>query len=307
MQLTTSTQLTAVANATATTALGELAMVLTLGVVTVPLVVLALRPGWAKERTPDTLRTNAELAALRSSHLASSPKAFTPPGLPTSPDQVWRRSLQLTVGLLLFSASMALVVRAGLGAMPWDVLTLGLRNLTGWSFGTITFLTSALVLALWIPLRQRPGVGTVANVVVISAAMDPILHALEQLPDPNLAGQVLYLIGGIVLNAVATALYIGAGLGPGPRDGLMTGLVRQRRWPLRWVKIAIEVTVAAAGAVLGGTVGIGTVIFAIGVGPLIHPLVPLVRIDGRSADLRKLFERKLNRRKSARDLASQRS
>ncbi|MCV2396437.1 hypothetical protein OEB99_19165 [Actinotalea sp. M2MS4P-6] len=174
---------------------------------------------------------------------------------------------------------MALVLRAGLGSMPWDVLTQGLVRHVPLSFGTITALTGVLVLLCWIPLRQRPGVGTVANVVVISAAIDPAIALLALLPDPlpwSVRG--VLLLAGVGLNALATSLYVGAGLGPGPRDGLMTGLVARTGWSIRLVRTGIEVTVVAAGWLLGGQVGPGTVLYALAVGPLVHLWLPRLAV-----------------------------
>lgn len=199
-----------------------------------------------------------------------------------------RRTGQLLVGLVLYASSMALMLRAGLGAMPWDVLHQGIVARTPLSFGTVTALTGALVLLCWVPLRQRPGLGTVANVVVISAAVDPALALLERVPGPlPWPVRVGLLVAGVVLNALATALYIGADLGPGPRDGLMTGLVRRTGWSVRAVRTAIEVTVVAAGWLLGGTAGVGTVLYALSVGPLVHVLLPrltLARTSVSSGD-----------------------
>lgn len=190
-----------------------------------------------------------------------------------------RRTGQLIVGLVLYASSMALMLRGGLGAMPWDVLHQGIAGRTPLSFGTVTAITGALVLLCWVPLRQRPGIGTLANVVVISAAVDPALALLERVPGPlPWPVRVGLLIAGIGLNALATALYIGADLGPGPRDGLMTGLVRRAGLSVRLVRTAIEVTVVAAGWFLGGTAGVGTVLYALAVGPLVHVLLPRLTV-----------------------------
>lgn len=186
-----------------------------------------------------------------------------------------RRLARLLVGLLLYALSMATIIEAGLGNMPWDVLTQGLVRRTGLSFGALTALVGLAVLACWIPLRQRPGIGTVLNVVVISAAIDPALVLVRLLPDPlPLAARVGLLLAGVALNALATSLYVGARLGPGPRDGLMTGLVARTGWPLRLVRTGIEVTVVAAGFALGGRLGLGTVVYALAVGPLVHAWLP---------------------------------
>lgn len=169
---------------------------------------------------------------------------------------------------------MAMLTRAHLGLDPWDVLHEGLTKRTGLSFGTVTAIASVFVLLLWIPLRQRPGIGTVANVVVISVTVDAVRAVL---PDQHaLALQVLLLVGGVVLNAVATAVYVGTRLGPGPRDGLMTGLTARTGWSVRLVRTGIEVTVLAVGWLLGGTFGVGTVLYALTIGPLTQALLPLV-------------------------------
>jgi uncharacterized membrane protein YczE len=186
-----------------------------------------------------------------------------------------RRAFQLVGGLVLYGFSMVLLVQAGLGVMPWDVLHQGLALRTGWSLGTVVVLTGTAVLLLWWPLRQRPGPGTVANVVVIGVATDAFLRVVP--PAEGVAAQVLFLAAGIGCNAVATAAYIGARLGPGPRDGLMTGLAGRTGWPIRLVRTGIEVVVVAVGWGLGGTVGIGTIAYALLIGPLVHPLLP--RLD----------------------------
>jgi uncharacterized membrane protein YczE len=187
-----------------------------------------------------------------------------------------RRLVQLYAGLLLYGASMALMIRAGLGLDPWDVLHQGLAERLPLSFGMVTIVVGALVLLAWIPLRQRPGFGTVSNVIVIGLAVDA---ALAVLPAPDApALRVAFMLAGVGLNGVATAAYIGARLGPGPRDGLMTGLVRRTGRSVRLVRTSIEVTVLAAGWLLGGTVGVGTVVYALGIGPLVHVLLPALTV-----------------------------
>jgi uncharacterized membrane protein YczE len=186
---------------------------------------------------------------------------------------------QLYAGLVLYGVSMALLVRSTLGVMPWDVLHQGLSRQIGWSLGTVSIAVGALVLLAWIPLRQKPGVGTVSNVVVIGVAVD---GALALLPAPsNLAVRIAFLAGGVLLNAVATAAYIGVHLGPGPRDGLMTGLVRRTGGSVRIVRTSIEVAVVASGWLLGGTLGLGTVVYALSIGPLVQVLLPRLSLaDG---------------------------
>jgi uncharacterized membrane protein YczE len=167
---------------------------------------------------------------------------------------------------------MALLVRSELGLSPWDVFHQGLSVATGLTIGVATIVTGIVVLLLWIPLRQRPGVGTVANVIVIGLTVDAVLWMLPV--TDHVAFRWTYLVTGIVLNGIATGLYIGAGLGPGPRDGLMVGLARGGR-SIRVVRTAIEAAVLVAGWLLGGTVGIGTVLFAITIGPIVHTTLPV--------------------------------
>ncbi|MFE7419227.1 YitT family protein [Rhodococcus sp. NPDC057529] len=179
-----------------------------------------------------------------------------------------RRLIALFAGLWLYGFSMAMMITAGLGLDPWDVFHQGVAGRTPLSFGAVTALTGVVVLALWIPIRQKPGFGTVANVVVIAVSVDTSLAWLE--PADSLAVRIAVMLGGVVLNALATVLYIGAGMGPGPRDGLMTGLVARTGLSVRVIRTSIEVTVLATGWVLGGTVGVGTVVYALGIGPVIQ-------------------------------------
>ena len=187
-----------------------------------------------------------------------------------------RRLAQLYAGLVLYGASMALQIRAGLGLDPWDVFHQGVSDRTGLSFGTIVIITGALVLLAWIPLRQRPGIGTISNVFVIGFAVDA---ALALITDASwLPAQLTMLASGVVLNAVAGAAYIGAGLGPGPRDGLMTGLVRRTGGSVGAIRTGIEVSVLVAGFALGGTIGLGTVVYALSIGPLLHLMLPALTL-----------------------------
>jgi len=172
------------------------------------------------------------------------------------------------VGLVLFGMTMGLMVRSGLGLNPWDVFHEGGSHLTPLSFGTVTIVVGALVLLAWIPLRQRPGVGTIANVVVIGLAADATLWVVPEPEHPAL--RLTYLLLGILGNGIAGGLYIGAGLGPGPRDGLMTGLVRRTGRSVRLVRTSIELTVLAVGWLIGGTVGLGTLLYAVAIGPLVQ-------------------------------------
>jgi len=189
-----------------------------------------------------------------------------------------RRLVQLYLGLALYGVSMALMIRSALGNMPWDVLHQGLSQRLGWSLGTVTVVVGAVVLLCWIPLRQRPGLGTISNVVVIGVAVDAALALVPHVDA--MAGRIALATGGILLNAVATALYIGARFGPGPRDGLMTGLVGRTGWSLRLVRTGIEVAVVLTGWALGGTLGVVTVVYAVVIGPLVHLLLPLLTVPG---------------------------
>lgn len=176
--------------------------------------------------------------------------------VPASGRRFPRRLAQLYAGLVLYGVSIGLLVEAGLGVMPWSVLDQGLARSTGLSLGTVVIAVGAAVLLLWIPLRERPGLGTISNVVVIGLALDAALASLPTMDGLLLRVPVMAV--GIVLNGVATAAYIGVRLGPGPRDGLMTGLVRRTGGSVRRVRTGIEVVVVVLGVLLGGTVGVGT-------------------------------------------------
>ena len=182
-------------------------------------------------------------------------------------DELRRRLPRLLGGLALFGIGIGLMVRADLGLGPWDVLHQGVAERTGATIGTITILIGLVVLLLWIPLRERPGLGTVLNAVLIGLVADATLAVVDE--PSSLAPRVALLVVGIYVFGPGSGLYIGAGLGPGPRDGLMTGLAR-RGTPVRLVRTGIELTVLALGAALGGTVGVGTVAFALSVGPNVH-------------------------------------
>jgi uncharacterized membrane protein YczE len=182
------------------------------------------------------------------------------------------RFTQLFVGLILYGVSASLLVIGGHGLVPWDVLHQGLQRQTGIAIGTWSIIVGVVVLLFWIPLREKPGVGTLANAIMIGATIDVTLWLV-----PDAHGTVLRwgcCIVGVLVNGIATGMYIGASLGPGPRDGLMTGLARRTGQSLRVVRTAIEVTVLAIGWFLGGTVGVGTVIYLLAIGPLAHIFVP---------------------------------
>ena len=192
-----------------------------------------------------------------------------------------RRLNQLLGGLALYGVSMGMMIRSGLGLDPWDVLHEALAGLTGLTFGTVTAIVGALVLLCWIPLRQRPGIGTVSNILVIAVAVDLTLVLLA--PPSAMLPRIVLMVAGVVLNGLASAAYIGVRLGPGPRDGLMTGLNARTGWSIRLVRTAIELTVLACGWLLGGTVGIGTVLYALAIGPLVQAFLPFVTWRGKIA------------------------
>lgn len=184
------------------------------------------------------------------------------------------RIVRLFVGLVLYGFGCALTVAAGLGVDPWTVFAQGLSRVSGIGIGWITNIVGLGVLLLWIPLRQKPGVGTVANILLVGTSLQ---ISLGILPHPDVLWlQALMLVAGVVLVAVASGLYIGAHFGPGPRDGLMTGMNARFGWPIWACRLTVEGSVLALGWLLGGTVGIGTVVFALGIGPLVHLALPLL-------------------------------
>lgn len=185
---------------------------------------------------------------------------------------MYRRLFQLIWGQSLYGAAMALMLRANLGLDPWDVLHQGLAPRLGLSFGMTVNVIGLLVLLLWIPLRQRPGIGTVCNILLIGTMVD---LTLPFIPAPEgYAARFAMLAAGIVLTGIAGGAYIGAGLGPGPRDGLMTGLCRRTGWPVKYVRTAIELAVLAIGWLLGGTLGVGTALYAVSIGWVVHHALP---------------------------------
>jgi uncharacterized membrane protein YczE len=188
-----------------------------------------------------------------------------------------RRLPQLFLGLALYGASLAMMVRGALGLAPWDVLHSGFIRHVPMTIGQAVVLFSFLVLLLWIPLREKPGIGTVANALVVGVAADATLAVLAE-PD-SLALRVALMLGGVVLNGLATALYIGSQFGRGPRDGLMTGLARRTGWSLRLVRTGLEVTVVVIGLLLGGALGVGTVLYALAIGPLAQHMLPWCTVE----------------------------
>ena len=191
-------------------------------------------------------------------------------------DRLPRRLTQLMLGLFLYGWSMAMMIRANLGLDPWDVFHYGLATHLPLSFGQVTIAVGALVLLLWIPLRQRPGIGTILNILVIGLAADLGLAVMTQ-PD-GYVGRGALLVGGVVLNGLAGALYVGAHLGPGPRDGLWVAVTRKYGWSIRAVRTVIELTVLVLGWLMGGVVGVGTVLYAVSIGHLNQFFMPYVQV-----------------------------
>ncbi|MEU0241493.1 hypothetical protein ABZ234_27730 [Nocardiopsis sp. NPDC006198] len=200
---------------------------------------------------------------------------------PVLPRPRLRRLVRLYAGLTLYGLSGALLVHSELGSMPWDVLHQGLARQTGLSIGTWSVLVGALLMLLWIPLRQKPGLGTLSNVVVVGMTVDLFLWLLPG--TDSLMARIGLLVLGVLVCAIATGCYIGAGLGPGPRDGLMTGLAA-RGWSVRLARTVIEVSVVLTGVLLGGTVGVGTVVFAVAIGPLAQLFLPLLRMPDETPE-----------------------
>jgi uncharacterized membrane protein YczE len=199
---------------------------------------------------------------------------------PPPQDQRIRRAVQLQLGLVLYGFSVSLLVLARLGLSPWDVLHQGLARQTGVAIGTWSIVAGVLVLLLWIPLHQRPGIGTLCNAVMIGATMDVVLTVAPVPSTPT--ARWACMLSGILLNGLATGAYIGAGLGPGPRDGLMTGLAR-RGHSIRVVRTGLEASVLLVGWLLGGTVGVGTLLYAVSIGPLAHFFIPVLSTRERCA------------------------
>ena len=184
-----------------------------------------------------------------------------------------RRFIQLQIGLFVYGLSLALMVRADLGLNPWSVFHQGLSDVTGLSLGMIVNGVGLLVLLLWIPLRQKPGIGTISNVLLTGTAADLCLWLLP--PLEGLWLRAACMVVAVVLNAAATGAYIGAGLGPGPRDGITTGLLKVTNWPIRWIRTGVEATVLGLGWLMGGTVGVGTILFVLTTGPLLQIFLPM--------------------------------
>lgn len=194
------------------------------------------------------------------------------------PDRLGERLARCVFGLALFGIGISLLIAADLGAAPWDVFHTGVSDRTGIPVGTVIILTGVALLLLWIPLGERLGIGTVLNAVEIGIVVDLVLPHLPD--DTPLAARLAMMAGGVVVVAIGSGFYIGAGLGPGPRDGLMTGLAK-RGWSIRLARTGIEITVLVIGVVLGGAIGLGTAVFALGIGPLVEILLPRLTLDAR--------------------------
>jgi uncharacterized membrane protein YczE len=199
---------------------------------------------------------------------------------PIPPDRRLRRATQLFIGLILYGVTASMLVLAKLGLDPWDVLHQGFAHTFGLGIGTWAIIVSLLVLLAWWPLRQRPGVGTVANAMVVGLVIDLVLALAH--PPHALWARIALLVGGVAGNGVATGFYIGAGLGPGPRDGLSAGLAA-RGYSMRVVRTCIEATVLIVGFLLGGAVGVGTVVYALAIGPITHQTIPALAVNRRAA------------------------
>ena len=193
----------------------------------------------------------------------------------------------LLLGLVLFGAGIGLMVEAGLGLGPWEVLNQGIAQQTGLAIGTVSILLGIPILALWWPLGERPGIGTVCNVLLIGTATNVTIDLVPTPPDEALAIRLALMLGGVVIIAIGSGLYLGTDLGPGPRDGLMTGVSHRFGWSIRRARTAVELSVLGIGWLLGGTVGIGTLVFAFGIGPLVQMALGVFDREGRVAARRR--------------------
>lgn len=188
-----------------------------------------------------------------------------------------RRLTQLAIGLVLYGLTLAMIIRAAVGNSAWDVLHQGIAKHSSLTIGEAVIVMSLVVLVLWIPLRELPGLGTIANSFLVGLSADVFLRMFST-PD-DLTVRILMMVAGVVLNAVATALYIGSQFGPGPRDGLMTGLHRRTGISIRRVRTALELSVGVVGFLLGGVVGLGTVVYTLAIGPLVQLMLPYAIVD----------------------------
>lgn len=196
-------------------------------------------------------------------------------------DRAVNRLVRCVVGLVIFGTGVAMIIDADLGAAPWDVFHTGVSDLTGVPVGTVIVAVGVALLALWIPLRERAGLGTILNAVLIGVTVDVVLPLIPD--DLPLGVRLALMLGGVAVVAVGSGLYIGAGLGPGPRDGLMTGLGK-RGISIRLARTGIELAVMVIGIVFGGRIGVGTALFALGIGPLVHVTVPRLKLDASATE-----------------------
>ncbi len=203
-----------------------------------------------------------------------------------SPRAILRRIPGLLLGLVVFGFGIALMARAGLGLGPWEAFHQGIQFRTGVPMGTISILLGIPILALWWPLGERPGIGTLINVLLIGTATNAGNALLPTQVEPIL--QLLQMLAGVLVIGLGSGLYLAADLGPGPRDGLMVGVHHRFGWSIRRSRTAIELVVLVAGSALGGTIGVGTVVFAFGIGPVVQVMLGIFDRDGRVARRREL-------------------
>jgi uncharacterized membrane protein YczE len=203
-----------------------------------------------------------------------------------SPAVVLPRLPKLVLGLVVFGLGIALMVQADMGLSPWEVFHQGISRLTGIPLGTVSILVGIPILAAWWPLRERPGVGTVLNILLIGTATN-IGMSLIPAPDP-VPARLAMMLAGVAVIAVGSGLYLASDLGPGPRDGLMTGLHLRYGWSIRRARTGIELSVLLVGWLMGGTVGLGTVVFALGIGPLVQLALRIFDREGRVSRRRRI-------------------
>ena len=201
------------------------------------------------------------------------------------PPELWPRLARLMFGLVLFGFGLALMLIADLGLSPWDVFHQGVSLRTGIPIGTVVIITGLLLLITWIPLREKIGIGTIANAIVIGLVLDTALYFLPERID-LLAARWVAMLGGVLIVAIGSGYYIGAGLGPGPRDGLMTGITRLTGLPLGLIRGVLEIGVLIIGWALGGTIGVGTIVFAFGIGPLVQFFLKRLQVVDRGSSIK---------------------
>ena len=217
-----------------------------------------------------------------------APTAARPSSAPASrwsPSVVLPRLPGLIIGLVLFGVGIALMAEAGMGLGPWEAFHQGIAKLTGLQLGTVSILLGIPILLAWYPLGERPGVGTVINIVLIGTATNVALGLLPTMSGQPL--QLLAMLAGVVTIAIGSGLYLASDLGPGPRDGLMTGLHFRFGWSIRTSRTAVEVTVLVLGFLMGGSIGLGTVVFALGIGPLVQVMLRVFDREGRVSKRRR--------------------